>query len=330
MTGTPSQIGYGSNGEGSGFAVAEGLGLVAARPLIQRSPTLRFPLSMVDTVRVTPGQTIQAGVLLADRLRGARVEETGRRRREEAGDTPFLTSGPRSWLLSGGQREPLESPSAGIVRSADLATGLVLDAAADSLAGVLAIGGPSRGRLEIATGADGELRPAALDVGRSGSILVVGSRVEAETLTRARAMGVRGVVVAALSGKDLRDFEASERRQRASVHQLAPFAVLVLDGVLRRPIASPVMELLASLEGNEVAIVGDPPQLLFRPMESVPMPPPDWVRVASGPMTGREGRWAGPAGPRRFGAAVHLEAGFVRFDDGPPTPVPLADLERFV
>jgi hypothetical protein len=47
-------------------------------------------------------------------------------------------------------------------------------------------------------------------------------------------------------------------------------------------------------------------------------------------MAGREGRWAGPAGPRRFGAAVHLEAGFVRFDDGPPTPVPLADLERFV
>ena len=330
MTGPIGHPASGNNGTGGGVAMANGLGLVTARPLVQRSPTLRFPLSMADTVRVAPGQTISAGILLADRLRDPRVEETGRRRREEAGDSPLLSAGQRTWLLSGGQREPLESPISGIVRSADTATGLVVEAAADSLAGVLAIGGPSRGRLEIATGADGELRPAALDVGRSGSILVVGSRVEAETLTRARAMGVRGVVVAALSGKDLRDFEASERRQRASVHQLAPFAVLVLDGVLRRRIASPVMELLASLEGNEVAIVGDPPQLLFRRVESVPTPPADWVRVASGPMVGREGRWAGPAGPRRFGAAVHLEAGFVRFDDGPPTPVPLADLERFV
>jgi len=330
MTGPTGHPASGNNGTGGGVATANGLGLVTARPLVQRSPTLRFPLSMADTVRVAPGQTISAGVLLADRLRDPRVEETGRRRREEAGDSPLLSAGQRTWLLSGGQREPLESPTSGIVRSADMATGLVVEAAADSLAGVLAIGGPSRGRLEVATGADGELRPAALDVGRSGSILVVGSRVEAETLTRARAMGVRGVVVAALSGKDLRDFEASERRQRASVHQLAPFAVLVLDGVLRRPIASPIMELLVSLEGTEVAIVGDPPQLLFRRMESVPAPPADWVRVASGPMAGREGRWAGPAGPRRFGAAVHLEAGFVRFDDGPPTPVPLADLERFV
>jgi hypothetical protein len=330
MTGPIGHPASGNNGTGGGVATANGLGLVTARPLVQRSPTLRFPLSMADTVRVAPGQTISAGVLLADRLRNPRVEETGRRRREEAGDSPLLSAGQRTWLLSGGQREPLESPTSGIVRSADTATGLVVEAAADSLAGVLAIGGPSRGRLEVATGADGELRPAALDVGRSGSILVVGSRVEAETLTRARAMGVRGVVVAALSGKDLRDFEASERRQRASVHQLAPFAVLVLDGVLRRPIASPVMELLASLEGTEVAIVGDPPQLLFRRVESVPTPPADWVRVASGPMAGREGRWAGPAGPRRFGAAVHLEAGFVRFDDGPATPVPLADLERFV
>jgi hypothetical protein len=320
----------GQRGGGGAAEVAEGIGLITARRLVRHSPSLRFPFSLGDSVQVSAGQTIQPGALLVDRLRDARVEEAGRRRRPEVGDEPFLTFGARSWLLSGGQREPLESPTAGIVRSVDAGTGVVVEAAADALPGVLVIGGPSRGRLEIATGADGELRPAALDVGRSGAILVVGSRVEAETLTRARAMGVRGVVVAALSGKDLRDFEASERRQRASVHQLATFAVLVLDGVLRRPIASPVMELLTSLEGTDVAIVGGPPLLLFHPPADAPKSPPrDWVRVTSGPMAGREGRWAGPAGRRRFAAAIHLEAGFVRFGDGPPIPVPLADLERF-
>jgi hypothetical protein len=86
----------------------------------------------------------------------------------------------------------------------------------------------------------GEVHATGLDVGRAGTVLVVGARVDAEALTRARAMGVRGIVVAGLSGKELRDFSASERRQRAALHSLPPFAVLVLDGAVRRPIASPV------------------------------------------------------------------------------------------
>ncbi len=38
---------------------------------------------------------------------------------------------------------------------------------------------------------------------------------------------------------------------------------------------------------------------------------------------------AGPAGVRQFRSGVRLEAGFVRFADGPPVALPLADLERF-
>ena len=83
------------------------------------------------------------------------------------------------------------------------------------------------------------LRPGSLDVGLAGAILVVGSRVDAETLTRARAMGLRGIIVAGLAGKDRRDFLASEARQRASLHRLPTFAVLVLDGAVRRQIAGP-------------------------------------------------------------------------------------------
>jgi hypothetical protein len=32
---------------------------------------------------------------------------------------------------------------------------------------------------------------------------------------------------------------------------------------------------------------------------------------------------------RTFRGGVRLEAGFIRFDDVPPTALPLADLERF-
>jgi hypothetical protein len=175
------------------------------------------------------------------------------------------------------------------------------------------------------------VRASSLDVGLAGSILVVGSRIDAETLTRARAMGVRGIVVGGLASKERRDFVASERRQRAALHRLPPFAVLVLEGALRRPMAGPVLDVLAALVGHEVAIVSDPPALVFdAPDLAVPSPAPDLVRVRAGEMAGREGTWVEPLGQRRFAGGVHLEAGAVRFEDGRTVAVPIGDLERFV
>ncbi|HEY8799447.1 MAG TPA: hypothetical protein VIM20_02505, partial [Candidatus Limnocylindrales bacterium] len=192
-----------------------------------------------------------------------------------------------------------------------------------------AIGGPTRGRLQA--GPEGALRSGGLDVGSAGTILVVGSRVDAETLTRARAMGVRGIVVAGLSSKERRDYLASEARQRAALHRLPPFAVLVLDGALRRPIAGPVAAILEGLVGATVAIVIDPPALVFdEPGLEVVLPPAGHVRVRSGEHAGREGQWAGLAGMRRFSGGTFLEAGWVAFGGESPQPVPLADLERFV
>ena len=78
----------------------------------------------------------------------------------------------------------------------------------------------------------------------------MGSRVDAETLTRARAMGVRGVVVTGLSSKERRDYLASEARQRSALHRLPPFAVLVLDGAVRRPLAGAVLTVLAAWSGT--------------------------------------------------------------------------------
>ncbi len=114
-------------------------------------------------------------------------------------------------------------------------------------------------------------------------------------------MGVRGVIVASLSGKDLRDFQASERRQRASLHGAPPFGVLALDGTVRRPIAGPIAALLKRLAGREVGLLTDPPALVFDADESVlPVVDPAWVRIRSGPMAGAEGRVSGPAVPHWF------------------------------
>jgi hypothetical protein len=335
-------------------AIPPGLELVPSRPLVEDHLDVRFALAAGDRSLVASGETVVAGAPLIERLRDAHLEEIPvlpdvdhrrpgdrwvgefparvpalhHRSGTASGELLFETDG-RWRVVSGERTDQVDAPADGIVREVRPGIGITLEVGWHALRGAFAIGGPTRGRLEIASEAGGEVRAVALDVGRAGTILVVGSRVDAEALTRARAMDVRGIVVAALPGKEQRDFGASETRQRAALHALPPFGLLVLDGVLRRPIASSIMRLLQALEGRDVAIVADPPALLFRdrPPSS---PEPDRVRVRHGASAGREGRWLGLAGSRRFGAGTHLEAGLVRFDEGDTIAVPLADLERYV
>ena len=91
-----------------------------------------------------------------------------------------------------------------------------------------------------------------------------------------------------------------------------------------------MIDVLTALQGQEVAIVSDPPMLIFdAPDQELPVPRPDLVRIRGGQLAGTEGTWVGVVGPRRFAGGVHLEAGAVRFDDGSVVAVPLGDLERF-
>jgi hypothetical protein len=235
------------------------------------------------------------------------------------------------WRVAGGDRpDTLEVPFGGVVHDVQPGTGVTIRTTSSAVLGRSALAGPTWGRLHVATGPDGELRAQHVDVGAAGAIIVAGARMDAEALTRARAVGIRGVIVSALGIKEQRDFLASERRGRAAVHGLPPFGILVLDGAARRPIASSVMAVFEAAEGSMVAIVGDPPALVIDdPSVSLPKPAPGLVRVRSGPLAGAEGTFAGLAGPRRFPAGVTLEAAFVRFGGRPPVAIPIGDLERF-
>ena len=315
------------------------IGLVGVRRLIDPGVDITFRLSPGDRALVAVGESVVPGAPIAERLRDARVVDVvvaptaspqpnpGGRIAE--GELLFEWRG--HWRVATGElTEPIETPSAGIVREVRPGAGIVVRAAGRALHGIVALGGPTRGQIRIIAGQDGELRASSLDVGLAGAILVVGARIDAETLTRARAMGIRGVIVGGLASKERRDFLASESRQRAALHRLPPFAVLVLEGAIRRPLAAPVLALLHALEGREVAIATDPRVLLFDdPGVPLPTPRPDYVRIRSGDLIGRDGTWAGALGPRRFAGGVHLEAGAVRLDDGRTVAVPIGDLERF-
>lgn len=330
-----------------------GLELVARRSILLSPIDVLFPLHPGDRPLVLEGEAVGRGQPIVDCVRESRtivssgpgsdgravapgerwMAPPGRHVREgEAraeGELLFRSGG--RWRIASGERaESLEAPSAGVVHAVVPGSGITIRSTANALPGRLTLAGPTWGRLRIATGPDGELRAQHVDVGAAGSIIVAGARMDAEGLTRARAVGIRGVIVAALGIKEQRDFLASERRGRAAVHGLPPFGILVLDGAGRRPIASGMMALFEAIEGSMVAIVGNPPALVIEDSSlPLPTPPEDLVRVRSGPLVGAEGTWAGLAGPRRFPAGVTLETAFVRFGGRPPVAIPIGDLERF-
>lgn len=334
-------------------ALLSGLGLVTRRQLVASPIDALFPLRPGDRPLVKAGEAVSRGQPLIEHYRDPRTivvtavergdgppapgerwsEPQGRRGHEgdaAAGGELLFRSGGR-WRIAGGDRpDPIEAPFAGVVHEMRSGTGVTVRTNASAILGRAALAGPTWGRLQVVTDADGELRAQHVDVGAAGAIVVAGARIDAEALTRARAVGIRGVIVAALGVKEQRDFLASERRGRAAVHGLPPFGILVLDGAARRPIASAVMAMFEALDGTMVAIVGNPPALVVDdPAVNLPMPAPEIVRVRSGPLAGAEGTWAGLAGPRRFPAGVTLEAGFVRFGERPPVAIPIGDLERF-
>jgi len=330
-----------------------GLALVTRRSLVVSPVDAFFGLHPGDRPLVKAGEAVGRGQPIIEHYREPRtivvagsvaedgpgapgerlVVPHGRRHREgeaaPGGELLFRSAG--SWRVAGGDgAEAIEAPFAGVVHEVRSGTGVTIRSTASAIMGRSVLAGPSWGRLHVATGADGELRAQNVDVGAAGSIIVAGARIDAEALTRARAVGIRGVIVAALGIKEQRDFLASERRGRAAVHGLPSFGILVLDGAGRRPIASSMMTLFEAIEGTMVAIVGDPPALVIdEPATALPAPEAGLVRVRSGPLAGAEGTWVGLAGPRRFPAGVTLEAAFVRFGGRPPVAIPIGDLERF-
>ena len=117
-------------------------------------------------------------------------------------------------------------------------------------------GQPVSGQLVIGVPSpDAELRASAVDIGAAGAIIVAGARLDIEALTRARAIGAAGIICGGVVGRELRQLEESDRRQRAALHASAPFALIALDGYGRRPIPGPLWDLFLAAAGRRVGLI---------------------------------------------------------------------------
>lgn len=204
------------------------------------------------------------------------------------------------------------------------------------LAGRIGWGQPVRGRLLLGvTSPDAELRASAIDIAAAGSILVAGARLDIEALTRARAIGVAGIICGGLVGRELRQLEESDVRQRAALHPTAPFAVVALDGYGRRIVPTHAWELLVAAAGRPVGLFPDS-RLAIVGGEVGDLHLPEHVagevRITSGEGAGRVARLVGLAGPVRRPGGMYLACGFIEETGPDGTPrrriVPLSDLER--
>ncbi|MCI0347039.1 MAG: DUF1800 domain-containing protein, partial [Chloroflexi bacterium] len=259
---------------------------------------------------------------------GADAVPPGPREHARPGEALFAVGG--RWRIAVPDRlEVLEAPASAIVLAADAGHGIRLRLPGRALLGRTLLGDATRGQLEGAAGPRAELRASAIDVARSGAVLVAGAHVDAEALTRARATGVRGIVVGSLAASVRRDLAAAEARRRASLHVHAPFGILVLDGTGRRPISGPANAILSAAEGVEVALIGSPAALVVDDRTvAFPEAPANLVRVIGGPLAGREGRWLELAARSTRGTADPL-VGLVDLGADGLARISIGDLERY-
>ncbi len=331
---------------------------VSARAGLVTEPLCWFTLGTADRPCVAPGDVVSVGDPLFERVRdvhvsqsqptggldaepGAALDPSGvglaseRRRARPADRGTVLFQGPEGRLrvALGRSSGKVLSVVSGAVESVD-ARGIAIRAEADGLPGAIRWGRSVRGPLMLAVSTpDGDLRASAIDVSAAGAIVVAGARLDIEAITRARALGVRGIICGGLMSRELRQLDASEARQRAATQALEPFAVLALDGYGRRPIPGPVWDALSAAAGREVSIVADPPLVLLEPGIGR-RASAELVRVTAGRDLGREGRLLDLRGQVRGAGGVYQAAGLVSLDGRTPSDpverraIALADLER--
>jgi len=296
---------------------------------LQVAAPLRRPASSAsECLVVRPGATLQRGEVLARGEAGREVIVPDA--------CLFLGYDPDhgTALLSPlGEEEPILGHVQGKVARLT-PSAIDVRVAGAVLIGVAGSGAAVHGRLRVSVddGVD-ELRAGAINSDATGRIVVGGSRASAETLTRARAMGVAGVVLGGVLDKDLRDFEATQQRRREVGGGGGDFSVVLLEGYGKIGMDPGVFGWLRRHDGKMVSLFGDAARLYVYDADEPPTRRPlarpgDRVVGTRRPYAGAGGRLVRIlAGQHVVSSGVSTRAALVRFEDGRTGIVPLANLE---
>jgi hypothetical protein len=281
-----------------------------------------------SNLAVPPGTTLEAGELLAADLKGreVRVPQASLFLAYDVKEGAALVAPLRG-------TEPIIGHVRGEVTRVD-PSAIEIRVGGAMVRGVGGSGGAVHGELRLAVREPGdELRASAIDAETTGRILVGGSRASAETLTRARAMGVAGIVLGGVLDKELRDFEATQARRREIGGVSGDFGVILLEGFGKVGFDPDLFAWFRAHEGRVASLFGAAAQVYVYDAG----PPPgrrslpragDRVIAHRRPHAGSPGMLVRVVdGLHVTAIGIPARAGVVRFDDGLTAVVPLANLE---
>jgi hypothetical protein len=313
--------------------VSLGQRVALGQPIIEHfrdQELLEVPTSAA-LIRLQPGDIL-------DNVPGPQTDRLGRKSAATAHRTRVCEHGRdgTTYLVAGSNPVTLNAPAAGVIEALTpgrlylRADGLAVDAR-------VGWGRASWGRIVIAVERpDAEIQTSRIDVTAAGAILVVGTRIDVEAVSRARAIGAAAIISGGVASRDLRQLTSSEARQQAALHAAAPFGLLALGGYGRVPIPTHLWDLLVAADGRDAGILPASRTLIIDgdpgPLVEAASRPPGTVRVISGEHRDHEGVLVGLSGPRRWSGGSYAPGGFVELagEDGRGERhcVPLAMLER--
>lgn len=227
--------------------------------------------------------------------------------------------------------------------------GVTVEATCSLVQGIFGIGGETSGALVVAvTSPDEALTPNHLTADMKGKIVVGGSFLPAETLTKAKELGVAGLVVGGIHDKDLRALLGYDLGVAITGTEQVGFTLILTEGFGTIPMAQKTFALLSAHAGEKASVSGAT-QIragVIRPEIIIPQKAGsvakadvarperggiqigDPVRIIRDPLFGKIGQVSAlPADLQKIPTESEVRVLEVRFPDGRVAVIPRTNIE---
>jgi len=236
----------------------------------------------------------------------------------------------------------------GVVAEVHPEQGVTVESTCSLVQGIFGIGGETSGELVMGVKApDQPLLPEQLTPSMKGKVVIGGAFLSAATMTRAKELGIVGLVVGGIHDKDLRALLGYDLGVAITGTEQVGFTLILTEGFGTIPMAPKTFALLSTHAGQKASISGAT-QIragVIRPEIIIPHSGPaavtkvaqaeregiqlgDPVRVIRDPLFGKIGAVSGlPSELRAIPTESEVRVLEVRFPDGTTTVVPRANIE---
>ncbi|MGQ0665440.1 MAG: hypothetical protein ACT4O4_00240 [Nitrospiraceae bacterium] len=225
--------------------------------------------------------------------------------------------------------------------------GAVVEATCSLVQGIFGIGGEVWGELIVAVQSPDEpLSPTHVKGDMAGKIIVGGSFLSAETMAKAKEVGVAGIVVGGIHDRDLRALLGYDLGVAITGTEQVGFTLILTEGFGTIPMASKTFKLLSAHGGQKASISGATqiragvirPEIIIpqavKPAGAVTQPPRegirlgDPVRIIRDPLFGRIGEVSAlPSDLTKIPTESEVRVLEVMFPDGSRAVIPRTNIE---